>query len=123
LLALAINIKVTLDDPFVMLSDEAIAQTTTSSSSETYSGWLWKKKYHDVECGSITWEKTEYYDINDHLVGTTLIEGGIIKVEYNGTYSYSIYSSGTTGNITLQGWQCLDGWNPFCADNINPCDD
>ena len=33
LLALAINIKVTLDDPFVMLSDEAIAQTTTSTGN------------------------------------------------------------------------------------------
>src|SRR5690606_26487664 len=33
LLALAINVKVTLDDPFMMLSDEAIAQTTTDTSS------------------------------------------------------------------------------------------
>ena len=33
IIALAINIKVTLDDPFVMLSDNAIAQTTSSSSS------------------------------------------------------------------------------------------
>ena len=33
LLALAINVKVTLDDPFMMLSDEAIAQTTTGSET------------------------------------------------------------------------------------------
>ncbi|SHK05708.1 hypothetical protein SAMN05444280_1575 [Tangfeifania diversioriginum] len=35
LLALAINIKVTLDDPFVMLSDEAIAQTASTTTTTT----------------------------------------------------------------------------------------
>ncbi|SHK05632.1 hypothetical protein SAMN05444280_1572 [Tangfeifania diversioriginum] len=33
LLALAINIKVTLDDPFVMLSDEALAHTIFTNTS------------------------------------------------------------------------------------------
>ncbi len=125
LLALAVNVKVTLDDPFVMMSDSAMAVTTStnSSGSSSYSGWFWTKKYFVVECGGISWEKTEFYNGSDHLVGTTFVEGGIIKVEYTGTYSYSSYSSGTTGNITLQGWQCLDGWSLLCANNINPCDD
>jgi hypothetical protein len=35
LFALAINVKVTLDDPFVLLSDEAVA-TTSSSSDPNY---------------------------------------------------------------------------------------
>ncbi len=33
LFALAINVKVTLDDPFVMVSDEAVAQTTSQPST------------------------------------------------------------------------------------------
>ena len=54
LLALAINIKVTLDDPFVMLSDEAIAQTTTDDESGTGE----KNKYcREVNC-SDTWSGT-----------------------------------------------------------------
>ncbi|MFV0267949.1 MAG: hypothetical protein ACK5HT_12520 [Draconibacterium sp.] len=36
LAALALNAKVTLDDPFVLLSDEAVAQTTTGSGNDGY---------------------------------------------------------------------------------------
>ena len=35
LLALAVNVKVTLDDPFVMMSEAVIAQTTSSSTTGT----------------------------------------------------------------------------------------
>lgn len=37
LFALAINVKVTLDDPFMLLSDEAVATTTSAGSG---SGWV-----------------------------------------------------------------------------------
>ncbi len=44
LLTLDLNVTVTADDSFIMLSDETVAQTTsTFSSSGSYSGWLWEK--------------------------------------------------------------------------------
>ena len=48
LFALAINVKVTLDDPFMMLSEEALAQTSgtsteTSTSTSTSSAGVWRK--------------------------------------------------------------------------------
>ena len=42
LFALAINVKVTLDDPFVMMSDEAVASSSSQSSN---SGVMWVVEY------------------------------------------------------------------------------
>lgn len=51
-LALAINVKVTLDDPFVMINDMAIASGSSSSTSAV------KTKYcRPVKCTG-TWEGT-----------------------------------------------------------------
>ena len=49
--ALALNIKITLDDPFLLLSDEAIAVTTSnsSSSSSSASPGNWKATYPECE--------------------------------------------------------------------------
>ena len=122
--ALALNIKITLDDPFLMMSDKAVASTTSNSNSSSveYWGWFWKKRYFDVKCGGITWTKTEYFSSSGTLLGATHYIGGVLQAQYNGSYSYSVISSGTTGGIDLKGWQCMDGWS-LCKTNINPCDD
>ena len=48
--ALAFNIKITLDDPFLMLSDKTVASTTSnSSSSSSASPGNWKATYPECE--------------------------------------------------------------------------
>ena len=39
LFALAVNVIITLDDPFVLMSDSVIAQTTTNSTGSSTGGW------------------------------------------------------------------------------------
>ncbi len=47
--ALLLNIKVTLDDPFLLLSEQAMAVTTSGGSSSSATPGNWKATYPECE--------------------------------------------------------------------------
>ncbi|SHK05843.1 hypothetical protein SAMN05444280_15710 [Tangfeifania diversioriginum] len=96
LLALAINIKVTLDDPFVMLSDEAIAQTTgtgggTGDCCPDVWDWGLLRMVEDddcirrtesivVVCSSTKIYRT-YFEASGSIAGKAIVQGAIISLQ------------------------------------------
>lgn len=85
------------------------------------SGPLWHDLETSILCSAYSWEKTEYFNSNHSLLGTLLIQGGIIKTEYHGEYHSTTYSSGTTPARYLTMKECPDGWDPFCTPCTDPC--
>jgi hypothetical protein len=64
-----------------------------------------------VSCASSFWSRTDYYDQSGTLVGTFLIENGVVKMTYSGTYSTTISSSGGVAAHTATMVQCYSwGW-------------
>eukprot|EP00764_Aduncisulcus_paluster_P000347 gnl/Carplike_NY0171/10484_a14775_114.p1 GENE.gnl/Carplike_NY0171/10484_a14775_114~~gnl/Carplike_NY0171/10484_a14775_114.p1 ORF type:complete len:138 (+),score=2.52 gnl/Carplike_NY0171/10484_a14775_114:219-632(+) len=115
LLALVINIKVTLDDPFVMLSDEAVAQTTGTGNSGSSSGTsvLWYKT--DGDC-SVTYEGhgivtseitiTKYGRTWTIPVGYNFDVSGTWKI----TYEDVAIDCSAGGNSQCHGASCASFW-------------
>mgnify|MGYP000918753941 CR=1 FL=1 len=66
-----------------------------------------------VRCGSISFTNTTYYNQYGQVVGMTIIEGGILKVSYNGAYSSSTTTSGTIEGRTAVSIACY-GWGWGC---------
>ena len=93
-LALAINVKVTLDDPFVMMSDEAVAQTTGGSTSQPPEGTAQPNKFVKHMSSSLT-----------------------IYVKLDAGGKWIIVEAGVEGAVTktvTEEWDC-------CADGGNGC--
>lgn len=101
LIALVINIKVTLDDPFVMLSKDAIAQSSSASTSSSSSSS--GKVRTDGDCVYVF----------EGQVGAEIKIAGIKigEIGADGTFKYT-YGSGKTN--------CETGGNQDCRDRYCP---
>ena len=113
LMALAINVKVTLDDPFTMVTDQALA-TDSDSCTGTGSGSsgfapFWNPTDLPIVCGGIQWEKTVYYGASGTIVGTLYIYGAEVISSYSGSYSTTVVSCGVSGVVTRTGRDCPGG--------------
>ena len=89
LMALAINVKVTLDDPFVMLSEQAIA-TGSGTDSAT-----------ECTCGTSWWDSKVYDCIPESCSVTVGLPP--FTVTYNGTYENC-----QEGDTAAHCWSCAD---------------
>jgi len=131
LLALAINIKVTLDDPFVMLSDEAIAQTTTDDESGTGGSGTTTGTSNGFYSKERCWERGTYrivsisgtiggglsFDAGD-ILGSQLEADAGCSVSYEAVDQYEITCPATTEPQTVE---CQTrGWE-LCSGNGCPC--
>nr|WP_199082200.1 hypothetical protein [Pedobacter sp. ASV19] len=66
-----------------------------------------------VQCGSVSFTNTTYYNEKGEIVGVTIVEGGMIKVSYSGSYSSSTTTSGTISGRTAVAIACY-GWGLGC---------
>lgn len=130
--ALLLNVKITLDGPYFLVGHELAAETTgtdsgtatdTQTGSETSggSGWFWQEKLTSITCLPVNWKKTVYKNSSGITVGEMLVENGIVRYSYSGSYAYTAVTSGTTPERKLDIKQCPDGWNPFCQKCLDPC--
>ena len=141
LVALAINVKVTLEDPFVMMSEQAIATGTSTDGTGTCTGagtgtgvticWGYDvvdSVPEDIDqiCGGVEWTKIEYYNASGTLRGSAkTIKTSPVTVEASGNvssgYSYIKESSGNDGGVCLTGKNCPRKFGS-CCDYVNACD-
>ena len=85
-------------------------------------GLFWKKKYHRITCGPVSWQKTTFKDANGSIVGKTEYINGQLIASYSGSYTTSIFEDGYTSGYRTEGWNCIDGWDYFtCTSCTNPC--
>lgn len=126
--ALLLNVKITLDGPYFLVGHELAAETTgtgtdsgTGDNTSGGGGLLWEEVQNDILCGEVKWKKTEYFNSKGTLVGTMLVENGIVKLQYSGIYSYTIESTGTTPPRWLKITECPKGWELFCTKCLDPC--
>lgn len=129
LFALAINVKVTLDDPFMLLSDEAIAQTTTTTTSTgtplSWVDWLMISN-GDFSIATASWyssDKKECVDtkcgISEDTSGSFSLNIGVDDVEVGGSISWG----GKQYAVAAEATYCKPGTSvQFCSDCIK-CSD
>jgi cytoskeletal protein CcmA (bactofilin family) len=106
LTALAVNVKVTLTDPFVGMSEEAVAQMTSSDTSSNSSGGTNVtgdyKVYRDCEIkGTFT------FDIQGDADLLTLFKIKVSEGQVEGTITATL-------DLTLKNyaWDCFHGTLP-----------
>ena len=98
LFALTLNVIVTLDDPFVLMSDRAIAETTsTTTGTTTTTGQSGKYVEHITD----TWVENAKFD-------TTLHIWVVVGIEVEGSVSHT---------FTRQYDCCAPGGNNCSANN------
>ncbi len=71
--------------------------------------------YSTVSCGTVTWSRTVFYGASGSIVGTTYIEGGIVKTSFTGNYSSSTQTSGTINARSVNYISSCPGWSGFCT--------
>lgn len=75
-----------------------------------------------VHCTATNWSRTDYYSSSGSLLGYTLLENGVFSVQYTGSYSSSVTSSGGVAahdgtKIDCFGW----GWGCTPVSAIQAC--
>ncbi len=93
LFALAVNVKVTLDDPFAFISNEAIA----TGSSESSGGLFWKAQVTSTPC---TYKLTTTVTVEEPI-GSGIFITTTEEVSYTGVVK-----------------NCIDGWNACSKDCV-----
>ncbi len=129
LFALAINVKVTLDDPFALMSNAALAETTSNSSSNSSSSGV---GYYP-NCAGLgtpggpnggTWSKGTQHEELETLVK-------YVKANYSPTFSVGFFKSASLAEleagcaveataevINTAAYTC-DSQSNFCCSQVN----
>ena len=121
LIALAINVKVTLEDPFSMVSEKAMAETTslpwTPPEEENYD-LDWQSSY--PECAENLWITSvtkRYFDASLAPSGSVSIR--LVSVSYSGGHATYHCEETLTQKIKTRQKICVSGLGACFSNDLN----
>ena len=138
--ALALNVKFTLDSPYFLTGNELVAQTTgTDTGSDTGTGtdtgtngdcecktpeWFHgtcnQRKESILNQCTVTTTTRKYFDASGKVVGTAIFTGGVLTAEtgtQTGVYSDTV----STSTFTATRVNCPTDGNGNTCEEYHPC--
>lgn len=96
--------------------------SSDEEEGESGSGWFQKEHYLTVHCTATTFSNTTFYNERGEIVGTTIIQNGVITSQYHGSYSrYTITTGGVEAHyataVECYGW----GWGCTPVSSAEAC--
>lgn len=96
-------------------TEKTQASNTNDTGTETEPAPFLEGHPSTILCASTKWTQTKYFSTGGSLLGTYLIQAGIVKSTYGGTYSSSETTSGGAEAHNADINQCYNpSWSIWC---------